>query len=105
MIKTGEAAICEYAEKNRKETAIHFVLDAFNGKVESTLSKAKHDNYGVLQQEIRDAYQVVNNNGKAFRDARIKDQYLEARLEELRWLVSVNELKVQEREEQNRIKI
>jgi len=104
MIKNGEAATCDYAEKNRKETAIHFVLDAFNGKVESTLGKAKTDNLGTLQQEIRDAFQVVNNNGKAFRDARIQEQYLEARLDELHWLIAVIELKAQEREEQNRIK-
>ena len=71
MIRNGTAAACEYVEANRRETAINFVVDAFNGKVDSILSRAKHDNAGKLEQEIRDAFTLVNYNGKAFRDARI----------------------------------
>ena len=104
MISSGQAASCDYAQQSRRETAIHFVLDAFNGKVDSILSKAKNDNFGTLQQEIQDAYQLVNHNGTAFRNAKIEEPYLQARLEELKWLVAVNELKAQEREEQRRIK-
>ncbi|HBQ2641032.1 TPA: DUF4041 domain-containing protein, partial [Klebsiella pneumoniae] len=37
LIKTSKAASCEYVEPNRRNTAIKFVLDAFNGKVDSTL--------------------------------------------------------------------
>jgi hypothetical protein len=46
MIRNGTSAACEYVEANRRETAINFVLDAFNGKVDSILSRAKHDNVG-----------------------------------------------------------
>ncbi len=104
MVKAGSAADCDYKEAKRRETAIHFVVDAFNGKVESVLSKAKHDNYGKLKQEIEDAFRLVNLNGEAFKDARITQPYLDARLDELRWAVAANELKVKEREEQRRIK-
>lgn len=31
LVKNGDAASCDYVEKNRKETALNFVLDAFNG--------------------------------------------------------------------------
>lgn len=104
MVSNGSAAKCDYVENNRKETAIKFILDAFNGKVDSILSKVKKDNHGTLEQKIKDAYQVVNNNGKAFRNAVITKEYLNARIEELKWAVITQELKWKEQEEQRRIK-
>lgn len=104
LIKTSKAASCEYVEPNRRNTAVNFVLDAFNGKVDSTLSKIKNNNYGKLSQEIKDAFQLVNYNGSAFRSAKITDIYLQARLNELKWGVAVNEIMLEEKEEQRRIK-
>jgi hypothetical protein len=104
MVGNGTASMCDYVETNRKEMAERFVLDAFNGKVDSILSRVKHDNVGTLQQEIRDAFTLVNFNGKAFRDARITEEYLDARLEELRWAGVTQELKLAEKEEQRRIR-
>lgn len=104
LIKTSKAASCDYVEPNRRNTAIKFVLDAFNGKVDSTLSKIKHNNYGKLFQEIKDAFQLVNYNGSAFRSAKITDIFLQARLNELKWGVAVNEIMLEEKEEQRRIK-
>lgn len=104
LIKTGKAASCDYVETNRRNTAINFVLDAFNGKVDSVLSKIKHNNFGKLSQEIKDAFQLVNYNGSAFRAAQITDIYLQSRLNELKWGVAVNEIMLEEKEEQRRIK-
>jgi len=104
MIRNGTAATCEYVEANRRETAINFVVDAFNGKVDSILSRVKHDNAGKLEQQIRDAFTLVNYNGKAFRDARITEAYLAARLDELKWAAVAQQLAVEEREEQRRAK-
>lgn len=104
MIKNQTAAKCDYVEANRKETAINFIVDAFNGKVDSILSKVKKDNYGTLEQKIKDAFQVVNNNGVAFRNAAITKEYKDARIEELKWAVVAQELKWEEQEEQRRIK-
>jgi hypothetical protein len=104
MIKNGTAATCEYVEASRRETAVSFVIDAFNGKVDSILSRVRSDNAGTLEQQIRDAFTLVNYNGKAFRQARITDQYLAARLDELKWAAIAQQLKLEEREEQRRIK-
>lgn len=104
MISNGTSAKCDYVEAFRKEIAINFILDAFNGKVDSILSKVKKDNYGTLEQKIKDAYQLVNNNGKAFRNAVITEEYLNARIDELKWAVITQELKWQEQEEQRTIK-
>lgn len=104
MVKTGRAASCAYVEANRREIAIRFVIDAFNGKVDSIMSRSKSDNHGTLQQEIRDAASLVNLNGASFRNARITDDYLKSRLEELRWAVIAKLLRDQEREEQRQLR-
>ncbi len=104
MVANETAATCDYVERNRRETAIRFVVDAFNGKVDSTLSKVKDDNAGTLEKAIRDAFTLVNFNGAAFRNARIQESYLESRLMELRWAVAVQEIKLREKEEQRQIK-
>jgi hypothetical protein len=103
-VRTGRAASCDYVEANRRETAISFITDAFNGKADSILARVKHDNAGTLQQELRDDFALVNHNGQAFRNARITDEYLTLRVDELHWAAVANELKLQEREEQRRIK-
>lgn len=104
MVESGRAATCEYVERNRKETAIRFVIDAFNGKVDSILTRTKSDNYGTLERQIQDACALVNNNGSAFRDARITEEYLQARLTELRWASSVIAIREREKEEQRAIR-
>lgn len=104
MIALGRAATCDYVEKNRRGTAIDFVLDAFNGKVDSVLADVRDDNYGTLARKIQDAFSLVNMNGEAFRNARITEEYLAARLEELRWAVIAQELKLKEKEEQRALK-
>lgn len=105
IMVTGErAATCDYVERNRRETAIRFVLDAFNGKVDTILGRVKSDNAGTLEQQIRDAFSLVNHNGGAFRDARIAPEYLNSRLDELKWAASVIALRERDKEEQRRIR-
>jgi len=104
MVEKGEAAACDYVEAHRREIAIRFVIDAFNGRVDAILSRAKDDNYGTLEQEIRDTFSLVNLNGQAFRNARIVPAYLDARLAELKWAAVVQELARKQREEQRYLK-
>lgn len=103
LLKAGKAADCDYVESYRRETAIGFVVDAFNGKVDSILSRVKTDNFGKLSKQIKDAFGLVNGHGRAFRNARILDEYLQSRLDELKWAVAVKELQAIEKEEQRRI--
>ncbi len=103
MVEAGEAATCDYAEKERRATAIRFVVAAFNGRVDAILSREKNENIGMLEQAIRDAFNLVNLDGAAFRNARILPAYLDSRLSELRWAVVVRELREKEREEQRRL--
>ncbi len=91
-------------EKNRKQIAIEFILDSFNGKVDIIMSKLRHDNYGKLLQSLKDAYRLVNYNGRPFRDTRITQKYFDVMLEQLKLAVTVHELKVRDREEQRAIR-
>jgi len=104
MVKQGHAGDCDYVEAHRKTYAIHFAVDAFNGKVDSALAKVKHDNFGKIKQEIIDAFALVNHNGAPFRGARINQTFLDARQEELKWAVSTHELRQIELAEQREIK-
>ena len=104
MIKNNQAADCDYVDPNRKTTAIEFVLDAYIGKVETIMSKVKHDNYGKLLQRLEDAYRIVNYNGKAFKDARILETYHDLMIQQLKLAVAVSEIKKKDQEEQRRIK-
>lgn len=104
LVKAGRVADCDYAEKVRKDTAVAFITDAFNGGVDSVLSDIKHNNYGKMKQKINDVYNIVNLNGSAFRNARILPEYLQARLDELDWAVKTLVIQQQEREEQREIR-
>lgn len=104
MMRARTAAKCGYVEAVRSTSAENFVADAFNGKVDTILTSVKHDNFGTLAQQVKDAYALVNNLGKPFKDARITPEYLGARLEELRWATVAHELKLREREEQRQIR-
>lgn len=103
IVEEGQAATSGYTEDDRRKTAMRFVIDAFNGRVDAILSRVKHDNYGTLKQEINDAFNLVNQNGVAFRNTCILPVYCDARLAELKWAVVVQELRLKEREEQRRI--
>lgn len=104
LVQDRKAATCDYVDTDKYNSAIKFVTDAFNGKVDSALSKVKYDNYGTIKQQIEDAYNVVIETGRAFRNARITELYFNARLDELKWAVATNELKKIEQDEQRRIK-
>lgn len=104
MVQANRAAVCDYAEVSRRDAAVRFVVDAFNGKVDSVLSRVKAENHGKLEQEIRGAFALVNHNGMAFRNARIVEEYLDARLEELQWAATAQALRDKERDEQRQIR-
>lgn len=104
MVSDKLASMCDYAELRRKEIAESFVIDAFNGKVDTIMAKVKRDNFGTLSQKLKDAFSLVNHDGAAFRNARITHPYLDARIDELQWACAAKELQDLEREEQREIK-
>lgn len=103
-VKVGTVADCDYVEDHRKNTAIAFITNAFNGQADAILSRVRHDNVGKLIQEMKDSCLLLNNSGEAFRNAKITDNYLSLRLEELKLASMIQEFKVREREEQREIR-
>lgn len=104
MIKNRTAAKSDYVETNRAQTATDFIIDAFNGKVDTILSKVKRDNYGKLNKELNDAFNLVNFNGQAFRNTRITNEYLDLCTQRLRYATILYELKEKDKEQQRAIK-
>ncbi|AMS33997.1 DUF4041 domain-containing protein [Marinitoga sp. 1155] len=104
MIKSRTAAECDYKDHYRANNAKDFVIDAFNGKVSTIMAKIKHDNYGILRQKIIDAYNLVNKLGTPFQNAKISKEYLQLRLDELKYGTFLKELKLKDMEEQRKIR-
>jgi hypothetical protein len=104
MLEQGTAATCGYPDGWKKDHALKFVLSTFNGKVDTILSRLKPGNQGKLIQEIKDAFAQVNSDGEVYKNARIQEEFLDARLAEVNWGVAVARLKERAREEQLAIK-
>jgi hypothetical protein len=102
IAQSGEAATCAIEDQAQREAACRFVLDAFNGKADAILSRARKIDVGTLRQQLVDAYGLVNLHGAAFGEARISRTYLEARLEEVKWACVLQDFRVRAREEQRR---
>lgn len=105
MIRKGYAASSRIGDKEQNEAAKDFIVDAFNGRVEGILAKAKRltENYGVLRQQIIDSFNVVNESGR-YVGTEITKQFLDVRLDELKWAMKVQELIEEEKEEQRILK-
>jgi len=104
MVRNGTAADCNYPVGWKRDYAINFILGAFNGKVDALLARIRPAAQGKLIQEIKDIFAMVNHHGEVFRNARIRDEYLDARMEELKWGVAVQRLKEKDRDEQRAIR-
>ena len=104
MQQNGTAATCGYPDGWKKDHALKFVLGTFNGKVDTILSRVRSGNQGKLIQEIKDAYALVNKDGEVYKNARIQEEYLDSRLEEIKWAAAVQKLKERTREEQRAIR-
>lgn len=104
MTKDGSAVECEYPSDGVAVKIKSLVLDAFDFRVDSILAKVKKDNYGVLEQKIKDAFSIINNNAKAYHNTFITRKYLNARLGELKWGMIIYELKNQMQEEQRKLR-
>jgi len=105
MIRKGTAASSRIGDKEQNEAAKDFIVDAFNGRVEGILAKAKRltENYGVLRQQIKDSFSVVNESG-SYVGTEITKEFLEARMDELKWAMKVQEIIEEEKEEQRILK-
>lgn len=104
LISSGQAGKSDYSDIDRNRVVTRLLVDAFNGRVDGVLSKVKDENIGKLDKSIRDFFLLTNEEGKPFNNARITQEYLLARLDELKWAGRMHLLKEQEKEEQRRIR-
>lgn len=104
LIKTRGAAVCSHWEISERNAAMDFCVDAFNGKLSSIMSKVRSTNYGILKQQLQDAFTLVAFSGNGFREVKISDAYYRLALEKLRLATVLYEMKEKEKEEQRAIR-
>lgn len=101
IVRRGAAAASDNAIASRRQTASHFVLDAFNAKTDAILADVRQQPFGVLLQRLTDAFNLVNHNGQAFCQARVLPDYFAARTDELKWAVIAHALSQREQGDAN----
>lgn len=100
MVRAGTAVQCIHPDKATAKASSRFILDAFNGKVDSVLAEVAIENHGTLEREIEDAYILVNREAVRFGNAHITREYCQARIVEMKAACAAHEVKRLEREEQ-----
>jgi hypothetical protein len=93
-----------FLDSEVEEAMRKLLLGYFNEQAEVILKRVKHDNYGVLKQKILDSSQKISLLGEPMGGLRISNDYLEARLDELKKAVVVRRLQEEDREEQREIR-
>lgn len=106
LIKTKMAAETDLSDPEIKKKAIALIVDTFNSKVEILLTKnkIKTENAGKLKQSLDDSWTIINSQWSALGNTQISRRYLNARQDELKWVVIAAEIKERMDEEQRRIK-
>lgn len=104
IVASGKAGKSDYAEEGRNKIAVRLVVDAFNGRAVDIISQIKRDNIGTLEQKLKDAFSLVNDDGKPFGNAQITTEYLALKLEELRLAARLYQLDEQQKAEQRAIR-
>ncbi len=97
LVKSEQSAATTESDPARAKAAARFITDAFNGKIDSLLTRIRHEPYAALRQEAMDTYNEVNLGATPFK-TRITEAYLDARLDEIKWAALTYELKVRERD-------
>jgi hypothetical protein len=104
LIKDGRAAVCDNSDTAGSQQRIELVLSVFQGTTEAVISDVQNANYGQAAQRIRDAFALANYHGRSCENTRITEEFLETRLEELKWAAIARDLLRQEREQQKRLR-
>jgi T5orf172 domain/Domain of unknown function (DUF4041) len=104
LLETGLAGESLYRDDTQRLFAIRFVVDAFNGKVDSILSRARRSDPGTIKQEIEDAFHLVNMNAEVLDSTKIARAYMLLRQEESRLLMTILAIRERNREEQRALR-
>jgi hypothetical protein len=104
MVESGEAVDVPNAADERVRTGGRFLLDAFNGKADSIVNAARREDFGTLRQRMLDAFGLVNMHGETMQSGRVSRQYMDSRLEEVRWACVLQEARSQSKEQQRQMR-
>lgn len=112
MIREGRAAICGTAwtvsgsvseGKRMIKQYQKLILRAFNADSDAAIANVSWNNFNVMRARIEKAFEVLNKSGTVMHVA-LSEDYLGARLTELKLVFEAAEKKRQEKEEQRRLR-
>lgn len=104
-IEQHDVGDCDYVEEQRRLSAIALVTHVFNSKADLYLSRLRPDNMGELIQALKDDFILINHFGTAFSHARIRESFLNLRLDELKFAALVLEFKQKEQEHSSQLQV
>jgi septal ring factor EnvC (AmiA/AmiB activator) len=93
-LKQGERMIKEYTK---------LILRSFNNECDASMVNVKFSNVEAIEKKIRKAYETLNKLGHRI-DIAVTQQYLDLKIEELRFYHEYQMKKQEEKEEQKRIR-
>lgn len=88
-------------QEEAKKLFSSFYLRCFENKLELLLSKVKTKSFTIIEQEIRDCFTEINSLCSMFNyRVEITTDYLEAKIDEFRWIYRLNDF-IQKRKEED----
>lgn len=103
LIKSAAAIKHDIDDPAILQSAKLITINWFNLESEKILNKIKTNNIGVLQQELKDLFNLINGTCKII-DIKLTNKLLESKNNELKWLVVVFTLKEEEKAQQQAIR-
>lgn len=103
QIKSGTAIKSSLQDKDELRRASLLVLEAFNCKVESSLSKLKSTNVGNITAEIKNSFDIINMNSIGLKTS-IEKSYLKMRIDEAKLGAILHEERERQKEQQRALK-
>jgi hypothetical protein len=105
LARAGRGINCAETDSDRHRAIVRFLMNAYNTRVETVLSKVKTDNMGKLRQELNDVLHLFNSQSAVFSSATVSKEYHAARLDELKWASRVQQYRAVMHEEQRQLKV
>lgn len=103
LLNNDLALISTYpkAQEEAKQFFGSFYLRCFENKLELLLSKVKTKSFTIIEQEIRDCFTEINSLSSMYNyRVEITTDYLEAKIDEFRWIYRLNDF-IQKRKEED----
>lgn len=104
LVKSGRATVSELSNQMARVKANALIIDAFNTRFEVIATRLKTDNAGLLVEELKRAFEIINMNASGLIGTSLSRHYLELRIQELKIGAALYQLKEIQKDEQRTLR-